>query len=249
MNLLDNSFYNQYAASLTVDLEQAVKVFCETKFDFGFRMQASSVWSSAIEGNSLTLNSYMNIKMRTLVSQNKEVKEIDDLVDAYNFAKDSPLTEAGFISAHKLLARNLLIKLKHGVYRTEPAGMAGENSIGYQPAEPTRLAGLMSQLFTEIEELLGKDLKICEVFYYAAFMHLRLAHILPFTDGNGRAARLLEKWFLARKLGIQFWNLQVEKQYKDHQQEYYARLYLGASFGELEYSRAVPFLQMLPNSF
>ena len=249
MNLLDNTFYNQYAASLTVDLEQAVKVFCETKFDFGFRMQASSVWSSNIEGNSLTLNSYMNIKMRTLVSQNKEVKEIDDLVDAYNFAKDSPLTEATLISAHKLLARNLLIKLKQGVYRTEPTGMAGESNLDYQPAVPAKIAGLMSGLFVEIGELLDRDLEIGEVFYYAAFMHLRLAHILPFTDGNGRAARLLEKWFLAKKLGIQFWNLQVEKQYKDHQQEYYDHLKLGPTFEELDYSKAVPFLQLLPTSF
>ncbi len=249
MNLLDSTYYNDYTASLTVDLEQAVKVFCETKFDFGFRMQASSVWSSNIEGNSLSLNSYMNIKMRTLVSQNKEVKEIDDLVDAYNFAKESPLTAASLISAHKLLARNLLIKLKQGVYRTESAGMAGENNLGYLPAEPARIAGLMSQLFTEIEELLGKELEIGEVFYYAAFIHLRFVHILPFTDGNGRTARLLEKWFLAKKLGIQFWNLQVEKQYKDHQQEYYDNLKLGPNFEELDYSKAIPFLQMLPNSF
>ncbi|MFA5112560.1 MAG: Fic family protein, partial [Desulfobaccales bacterium] len=139
--------------------------------------------------------------------------------------------------------------LKQGVYRTELAGMAGENSLDYQPAEPARIAGLMSRLFAEIGDLLGRELKVGEVFYYAAFMHLRLAHILPFTDGNGRAARLLEKWFLARKLGIQYWNLQVEKQYKDHQQEYYDHLKLGPNFEELDYSKAVPFLQMLPNSF
>jgi Fic family protein len=32
-------------------------------------------------------------------------------------------------------------------------------------------------------------------------IHLRLAQIHPFRDGNGRAARLIEKWFVAEKLG------------------------------------------------
>jgi Fic family protein len=46
-----------------------------------------------------------------------------------------------------------------------------------------------------------------EVFYFASFIHLRFVHIHPFRDGNGRAARLIEKWFIAEKLGKQFWKL------------------------------------------
>lgn len=49
------------------------------------------------------------------------------------------------------------------------------------------------ELFREINELSRKKIKIEEVFYRASMSHLRFAHIHPFADGNGRAARLLEK--------------------------------------------------------
>ena len=56
-------------------------------------------------------------------------------------------------------------------------------------------------------------LSIQEVFYYATFIHLVFVKIHPWDDGNGRSARLLEKWFLAQKLGEKAWFLQSEKMY------------------------------------
>ena len=55
-----------------------------------------------------------------------------------------------------------------------------------------------------------------EVFYFASMLHLVFAHIHPFQDGNGRAARLLEKWFLASKLEDKAWLIQSEKFYKEN---------------------------------
>lgn len=40
--------------------------------------------------------------------------------------------------------------------------------------------------------------------------------IHPWNDGNGRSARLLEKWFIAQKLGPKAWFLQSEKNYYRH---------------------------------
>lgn len=87
-----------------------------------------------------------------------------------------------------------------------------------------------------------------EVFYHASFIHLIFVHIHPFSDGNGRAARLLEKWFLAQKIGEIAWGIQSEKYYKEHQSEYYDNINLGVNYYELDYDRCIPFLLMLVSS-
>lgn len=97
--------------------------------------------------------------------------------------------------------------------------------------------------------LLADKLALAETFYFASMSHLIFAHIHPFTDGNGRAVRLLEKWFLAEKLGEQYWKIPSEKYYKDHQTEYYENINLGINYYELNHDKCIPFLMMLPNCF
>jgi len=67
-------------------------------------------------------------------------------------------------------------------------------------------------------------------------------------DGNGRAARLLEKWFLASKLGRQAWHVASEGYYKENVAAYYRNIKLGLSFYTLDYDRCVPFLVILVES-
>lgn len=70
--------------------------------------------------------------------------------------------------------------------------------------------------------------------------------IHPFNDGNGRTARLIEKWFLAEKLGDKSWFLQSEKMYYDQHDTYYQNIrLLGIEYPDLDYNRALPFLKML----
>jgi Fic family protein len=88
-----------------------------------------------------------------------------------------------------------------------------------------------------------------EAFFYAACLHLIFVKIHPWNDGNGRTARLLEKWFLAQKLGPKAWFLQSEKYYFENRECYYHSLKnCGVEYQNSNWHAAIPFLKMLPAS-
>lgn len=241
------SYVNRYGAQL----QQLLQAFDaeQQQADLMYTTQASAVFSSNIEGNSIDLNSYMNLKLAgQLKKPQKELKEIEDLVAAYQFAQQEKLTEKNLLKAHKQLSKTFLIAGLRCKYRNDKVGVFGKSGLVYMAVEPELVQQVMKDFFIEIETLLATNLTVEEVFYYAAFLHLRFAHIHPFRDGNGRAARLLEKWFLAQKAGDKFWKLASEKYYKDHQADYYRNINLGVNYYELNYQQAVPFLGMLTQS-
>ncbi|NCB84619.1 MAG: hypothetical protein EOM44_09040 [Bacteroidia bacterium] len=107
----------------------------------------------------------------------------------------------------------------------------------------------LSDFFEDLNALLNADLSFEQSLFFASQLHLILVKIHPFEDGNGRTARLLEKWFLAEKLGEKAWFLQSEKTCYYNQNGYYAALRaLGLEYETLDYSRALPFLTLLPKS-
>ena len=107
----------------------------------------------------------------------------------------------------------------------------------------------LEKLFSDIEYLLRTEITETEIFYYAAFIHLVFAKIHPMNDGNGRSARLLEKWFLLEKLGINAFAIPLEKNYYKNISDYYFNLQIiGLEYSELDYSKALPFLLMTVNS-
>ncbi len=222
--------------------------FSKNRRSFDYLTKVSAVYSSNIEGNSIDLNSFMNYELnKDKFKPGKEIEEIEQLVSAYEFAQANSLSEKNLLKSHEILSKPLLIKSKRGKYRIEPVGVFGSSGMAYLAVEPEFVAEQMGLFFREISELLENDLTETEVFYFASLIHLRFAHIHPFRDGNGRAARLLEKWFLAEKLGSRFWEIPSEEYYKKNQREYYDNIHLGVNFYELNYDRCLPFLAMLPN--
>ncbi len=75
-----------------------------------------------------------------------------------------------------------------------------------------------------------------------------MALIHPFADGNGRTARLCEKWFLAEKLGREVFFLASEEYYFKNRPKYYLALRLGVNYWETDFAKSMPFLRLLKDS-
>ena len=222
--------------------------FSESSGGVEYLTKASAVYSSNIEGNSVDLNSFMNYELcKDKFKTGKEIEEIKNLIKAYSFAQKNKLNETNFLTCHKILSETLLIKSKRGKYRIEKVGVFGKTGMTYLAIEPEFVNKEMKLFFHEISDLLQNILTKQEVFYFASLIHLRFVHIHPFRDGNGRAARLLEKWFVSEKLGHDFWKIPSEEYYKTNQKKYYNTINLGANFYELDYDKCLGFLEMLPN--
>lgn len=68
-----------------------------------------------------------------------------------------------------------------------------------------------------------------------------------FCNQNGRSARMIEKWFIAEKLGKKAWYIQSEKMYYQHHHAYFNNIRaLGLEYIALDYNRSLPFALMLP---
>jgi len=250
MKVTERKYLQQYSNLIGNQILDLLKEFdfSENNGGFDYLTKASAVYSSNIEGNSIDLNSYMNYELnKDSFKAGKEIKEIENLIEAYKFAQNQKLSEKNLLNCHKIFSETLLINSKRGKYRNEQVAVFGKTGIAYLAVEPKFVLKEMESFFKGISELLESELTEEEVFYFASLIHLRFAHIHPFRDGNGRAARLLEKWFIVEKLGLNYWKIPSEEYYKNNQSRYYETINLGVNFYELNYDNCFGFLEMLPN--
>lgn len=250
MRITERKYLDTYIRTIGYEIPGLIHHFdfSENKRGFDYLTRSSAVYSSNIEGNSIDLNSYMNYELnKDKFKLGKEIKEIEDLIEAYEFAQNNRLNEKNLLNCHKIFSDTLLIRSKRGKYRIEQVGVFGKSGLAYMAIEPEFVEKEMKMFFQDINELISTNLNETEVFYFASLIHLRLAHIHPFRDGNGRAARLIEKWFVVEKLGRDFWKIPSEEYYKKNQAKYYETINLGVNFYELNYDKCIGFLKMLPN--
>lgn len=249
MRITEEKYFDEYLRLIGSQIDSLIDSydFSDGNGNLGYQTQASAVYSSNIEGNTIDLNSFMNYKLsKEKFKPQKEIQEIENLISAYEFAQVNKLNEENFLECHRIFSETLLIDSLRGKYRNEKIGVFGQAGLVYLAIEPEYVKETMTLYFNDIETLLKKDLTKARVFYFASLIHLIFAHIHPYRDGNGRAARLLEKWFITVKLGKDFWKTTSEKYYKEHQQEYYQNINLGVNYYELNYDNCIPFLLMLP---
>lgn len=238
-----------YKKRVQKKLPAIYKAYKFSKIDLSFLISSSAVYSSNIEGNSIDLNTFLNQKLHKVKAKNqKDIEEIENLIKAYKFCCTKKLSPANFLKTHFMLSETLLPNSERGKYRKDRVGVFGARGLVYLAVEPEKVDHEMKIFWQKIAILLKKKLSLIETFYFASQIHLHFAHIHPFADGNGRAARLLEKWFLASKLGEKAWKISSEEFYFKNRPEYYSNINLGVNYYELDYGKALPFLLMMPKS-
>jgi len=134
MKITDKKYFQQYYDLIGHELKSFVENFdfSDKHIDLGYSTQASAVYSSNIEGNSIDLNSFMNYKLsKDKFMPTKEIEEIEDLITAYEFAQNNKLNESNFLECHKIFSKTLLIKSKRGKYRIEKVGVFGATGLVY----------------------------------------------------------------------------------------------------------------------
>lgn len=250
--IITSELLDQYTAMVKESplekLEKWKKVKIPVDY-FQFYKSVSSVYSSKIEGEDIDFDSFFKHKFLKVKFKPDYTKKTDDLYAAYDFIENKKITLKNVQKAHSILSSNLLPKSQQGIIRTNPILVINSNDqIEYIAASPEIVKTELNKLFDDIKLLINTDLNPFEIFYYASFCHLIFVKIHPFQDGNGRTARLLEKWFLMNKLGQKATFVQLEKNYYKQLKDYYANIRkLGLEYENLDYKKRLDFLVMTIN--
>lgn len=146
--------------------------------------------SNALEGNSLTETETKIVLEEGIAIGGKPLKDHFEALghsEAYDhlhkLSKNRIITEEDILDLHRLFYYRI-DKENAGVYRKVPVIVAG---VDFKFPPPGRIRPLMEGFVNEIPSLRKRFHPV----EYSALIHLRLAHIHPFIDGNGRTARLL----------------------------------------------------------
>lgn len=149
--------------------------------------------SNSIEGNTLTLRETELVLSKGVTVSGKPLK---DHLEAVNLslawqqvrdlaARAAAFTETDLLDLHKIVLTRV-DDSNAGSYRTHAVRISGSQLI---PPNPIKVPDLMESLFAETSTITDPAIR-------AATLHHGIARIHPFTDGNGRTARLAMNFIL-----------------------------------------------------
>ena len=253
LNIISSDLFVKYSHEVDDHVQANFEMLDDSELSiktFSFYTSVSAVFSSKIEGEDIEMDSYVKHKRFGAHFLPDHTRKIDDLYEAYIFAQGHKLNHKNLLHAHGILTRHILQKAQQGTLRKgNMFVITGDGKIEYVAASPDIVPAEIKELLKDISTLLKAGLSFKEVLFYAAMIHLVFVKIHPFEDGNGRTARLVEKWFISEKLGPKAWFIQSEKNYYNNHQLYYTNIRkMGLEYDTLDYSQALPFLLMLPPS-
>jgi len=172
--------------------------------------------SLKIEANSLSLNEVRDvIDGHLVIGDKKEIQEVKNAYSAYGKIPEiNPFSIADFKKIHGIMTYRTVEE--SGVFRKGGEGVFAGNQCIFIAPPPQMVSGLMKDLLSWAKKHYGKT----HPLILAAVFHYEFLFIHPFSDGNGRMARLWHTVLLYRWRKI-FEHIPLESQIKKFQQEYY----------------------------
>ena len=172
--------------------------------------------SLIIEANSLSLQEVRDvISGHTVIGPHNEILEVKNAYAAYEaLPVINPYSLKEFKRIHGIMTKGLI--KESGSFRQGEEGVFDGNKVVFVAPPPHQVPTLMKELFSWMRQV-QKDLHpliLSSVFHYeAVFIH-------PFSDGNGRMARLWQTALLSKWRTI-FMYLPIESQIEKDQTGYY----------------------------
>lgn len=153
--------------------------------------------SNGIEGNTLTLRETMLVLQEGLTIGRKSLVEHLEAINhkaAIIFVEElatgkTATTERTIREIHSLILKDIDPHYA-GRYRDIQVRISGSS---HTPPSPLQVPELMANFFNKLPNV-TKEHPVCR----AAHAHFKLVKIHPFTDGNGRTARLLMNLLLIK---------------------------------------------------
>lgn len=178
----------------------------DTKFMLEFNYN-----SNHIEGNTLTYGQTISLLLHGNVVGPAPMRDCEEMkahqaalemVKLEAASHERPLTEMFIREVHKIMLRTDYIPegknytVHAGQYKTRPNSVKTATGEIFEYASPEETSALMTDLVEWYKQAEGdSSLSPLEM---AAVFHYRYIRIHPFEDGNGRIARLMVNYILAK---------------------------------------------------
>jgi Fic family protein len=162
---------------------------------------ATSMTSARIEGNHTTVVDFVdavNDEADNGVEVPDEVREITNIQAGVSFieqnVKEKPINKEFICQLHRIVVEGLVREgdERPGAYRNIPVTI---NKSSHRPPAPADVGDHMDELVRFINEAHGSQFDLLK----DAIVHHRFTWIHPFTNGNGRVARLLTYAMMAKQ--------------------------------------------------
>lgn len=172
--------------------------------------------SLKIEANSLSLSEVRDvINGHFVLGDLKEIQEVKNAYAAYECLRDyDPYSLTDLKKAHARMTRCLIEK--SGMFRSGNEGVFSGDQCIFVAPPPTMVPPLMQDLF----DWMGQNRNTLHPLVLSAVFHYEFVFIHPFSDGNGRVARLWHTVLLSNWRDI-FAYIPLESQIEKFQSEYY----------------------------